>query len=53
VEIQHADGSPAIKLPSVNIGIDKLRPLARRAGPRHGVHRQTRPQREPAAGMVN
>ena len=29
VEIQHADGSPAIKLPSVNIGIDKLAPLAR------------------------
>lgn len=28
VEIQHADGRPAIKLPSVKIGIDKLAPLA-------------------------
>ncbi|MCK6373044.1 MAG: DUF748 domain-containing protein [Zoogloea sp.] len=28
VEIQHADGRPAIKLPSVKIGIDRLAPLA-------------------------
>ncbi|WP_298623754.1 DUF748 domain-containing protein [uncultured Zoogloea sp.] len=28
VEVQHADGRPAIKLPSVKIGIDKLAPLA-------------------------
>ena len=29
VDIRHADDSPAIKLPSVKIGIDKLAPLAR------------------------
>lgn len=29
VDIRHADGSPAIKLPLVKIGIDKLAPLAR------------------------
>jgi len=29
VDIQHLDGSPAIKLPLVKIGIDKLAPLAR------------------------
>ncbi|WP_374264084.1 DUF748 domain-containing protein [Zoogloea sp.] len=28
VEIQHADGRPAVKLPSVRVGIDKLAPLA-------------------------
>ena len=28
VEVQHADGRPAIKLPSVKIGIDRLAPLA-------------------------
>lgn len=28
LEVQHADGKPAIKLPSVKIGIDRLAPLA-------------------------
>jgi hypothetical protein len=30
VEVQHADGAPAIKLPSLKVAIDRLAPLARR-----------------------